>query len=168
MSSTSRLKRSSVLALVGAGILVAAASLPAAAAKSPALPTMQRLDASKAKFTEIGGGAPVLSTAKTVAHWHGTVRDPHDGVTYGFNMVGNDPASSSSSTVSTVMVPINLSFAAQGGYPLNGSNVAPAMAASPVWSTGNYTQTGDRNVQYGDAVMRGQFDKVGSGYHVRL
>jgi hypothetical protein len=31
------------------------------------------------------GGAPVLPTTRTVAHWWGSTLDPHDGVTYGYN-----------------------------------------------------------------------------------
>jgi len=167
-----RISRKSVTATAAVTTLVAAglslAPHAASAAAKAKLPTVQRMDASKARFSEIGGGAPVLSTSKTVAHWHGTFLDPHDGVTYGFNMVGSDPASDSSSTIPTVMVPIDLSFAAQGGFALSGSPVAGPLAGSPVWDSETYTQTGDTDVQYGDAIMRGQFDKVGSGYHVRL
>jgi hypothetical protein len=167
-SSVAKRAASRILVAVGVVAAAAAASPATASARGSALPTWHPVGASHAKFTELGGGAPVLSTANTVTHWHGTFLDPHNGVTYGFNMVGTDPAGESSATISTVMVPINLVFAGQGGYPLNGTDVAPALAGSPIWVPSDYSQSGDTNVQYGDAVMRAQFNKVGTGYHVRL
>lgn len=41
------------------------------------------------------GGAKVLPTTRTVAHWFGTALNPDNGVTYGFNMVGRTPRWSS-------------------------------------------------------------------------
>src|SRR5690349_951327 len=37
------------------------------------------------------GGAKVLPTTRTVAHWFGQTKDPSNGVTYGYNMVGANP-----------------------------------------------------------------------------
>src|SRR6266849_6418429 len=42
-------------------------------------------------FSTAIGGASVLSTTRTVQHWFGSTLDPHNGVTYGYNMVGADP-----------------------------------------------------------------------------
>ena len=47
------------------------------------------------------GGANVLPTTRTVAHWHGSATNPVDGVTYGFNMVGGDPSANQSTTITT-------------------------------------------------------------------
>src|SRR6476661_2318083 len=53
------------------------------------------------------GGATVLPTTRTVAHWHGTATDPSNGKTYGYNMVGADPFSCTGSGCdSTVKVDI--------------------------------------------------------------
>ena len=41
--------------------------------------------------TTILGGATILPTTRTVAHWFGQTLDPNNGVTYGYNMVGADP-----------------------------------------------------------------------------
>src|SRR5439155_4677500 len=48
-------------------------------------------DAQLRALSSTFGGATVLSTTRTVPHWHGATLDPHDGVTYGYNMVGADP-----------------------------------------------------------------------------
>jgi len=44
----------------------------------------------KALSTTIGGAQP-LATTRTVPHWFGSTLDPHNGITYGYNMVGADP-----------------------------------------------------------------------------
>jgi hypothetical protein len=54
------------------------------------------------------GGAGVLPSTKTVEHWHGTALDPHNGVTYGFNMVGKDPSLEQTSNIPTDIIPINV------------------------------------------------------------
>jgi len=157
-----------LLAVAAVGAALVATPAASAASGKTALPIRPALSPAQARFSEIGGGAPVLSTAKTVAHWHGTFVDPHDGITYGFNMVGSDPASNTSTTIQPVIVPIDIAFPAQGNFTLQGGPAAVALSQSPVWDTENYSQSGDTDVQYGDAVMRAQFNKVGSNYHVRL
>src|SRR5579859_2017594 len=54
------------------------------------------------------GGAESLSTTRTVAHWAGSALNPVDGVTYGFNMVGANPALGTSTTVTVDVVPVNV------------------------------------------------------------
>ena len=176
------------LAAAGATLAtIAAASLgmPAAQATSgnTTLP-VKDLSTSNAKFTETGGATP-LATDKTVAHWHGQFTDPTNGVTYGYNMVGADPATKAATTTPTDVIPINVVFSANNGYALNGSDVVKRTVASPIFQTGDYRSTdksgdyahldrggqlsaGNNGVQYEDAIMRSQFDKVGTGYHVRL
>lgn len=39
------------------------------------------------------GGAEVLATTRTVVHWWGSTTDPHNGITYGYSMVGANPNS---------------------------------------------------------------------------
>jgi hypothetical protein len=36
-------------------------------------------------------GARPQPTTRTIPHWWGSTLDPHNGVTYGYNMVGADP-----------------------------------------------------------------------------
>lgn len=52
-------------------------------------------------------GATVLPTTRTIPHWFGSMLDPSNGVTYGFNMVGADPNSCSGASCSvTIQVDI--------------------------------------------------------------
>jgi hypothetical protein len=48
-------------------------------------------DSSIHPSTTTVGGASVLPTTRTVAHFFGSSVNPNDGVKYGFNMVGADP-----------------------------------------------------------------------------
>jgi hypothetical protein len=141
----------------------------------------------KPSFTTIGG-ATVLPTTKTVAHWWGSSLDPTNGVTYGYNMVGADPnncsGSACSTTIETDIIPINVTL---GSFAFNGSDVVAATLASPQFANNDYTSTsaasdvngakgpggalssGNTNVQLEDATMRSQFNKTGSSsYHVIL
>jgi hypothetical protein len=138
------------------------------------------------KFTTVGGAVP-LATDKTVAHWHSQFTDPTNGVTYGYNMVGADPyTTNGTTTVGVDVIPLNFAFAANGGFALNGSDVVAATINSPVFQNADYTSTafttnqhylpvaggplsaGNSNVQYGDAMMRSQFNKTGTSYHLTL
>ena len=166
------------------------------AAQAPAnIPTIDDA-ALQAKTTTIGG-APVLPTTRTVAHWWGSTTDPHNGVTYGYNMVGADPDNCSGGacdvTIVTDITPINVLV---GGLTFNGSDVVAATLASPQFAPNDYGLTpfataagsfpnapalirgaggvlsqGDSGVplQLQDATMRAQFNRSGaSSYHVRL
>jgi hypothetical protein len=156
---------------VGAPIASAASGNGALPVRNPGAPT----------FTEAAGAAP-LATDRTIPHWHGSYTDPTNGVTYGYNMVGNaDPRTTNgTTTVPTDLIPMNLSFAANGGYALNGSDVVQRTVASPIFQAADYTSTvkssggpgelslGNSGVQYEDAVMRSQFNRTGSSYHLVL
>src|SRR5690242_21943110 len=91
-----------------------------------------------AKTTTVGG-ASVLPTTRTVPHWYGTAVNPHDGVTYGFNMVGADPNNCSSSTCSVTVeadiTPVIVNVAGLTFDPTArdtaGKNVVDAVLASP-------------------------------------
>ena len=154
-----------------------ATSPVAGAASAPALPVR---DAGNPTFTTMGGATP-LATDRTVPHWHGEFTDPTNGVTYGYNMVGTDPrTSNATTTVPTDIIPLNLQFSANGGYGLDGTDVVQRTIASPIFQAGDYTSTarssggagplsaGNVGVQYEDAVLRSQFDKTGTSYHVVL
>jgi len=166
-------------ALVVASVGVSAAS----AAQNSTLPT-KNLAAKNAKYTEMGGATP-LRTDKTVAHWSSSYTDPTNGVTYSYTMVGVNPATNGSTTTPTDVIPLNLSFSANNGYALNGTDVVTRTLNSPIFQTGDYSTTaksgdyqydtgggqlsaGNSGVQYEDAIMRAQFNKVGSSYHLNL
>ena len=145
-------------------------------------------DSSVHPSTTTVGGADVLPTTRTVAHFFGSSVNPNDGVTYGFNMVGADPnncsGSACSTTIPTDIVPLTINV---GGRTFAGSNVVAPILASPLFAPNDYTSTsrstanptgftsggplssGNTNVQLEDATMRSKFNQTGSSpYHVIL
>ncbi|MDX6511537.1 MAG: hypothetical protein QOE36_1041 [Gaiellaceae bacterium] len=170
-------------ALLTAALAVSAASAGTGTAASPGASDNPR-------FTTVGGVDPqFLSNARTIPHFTFQYRDPQNGVTYPITMVGSDPRTSNSDTVvHSVIIPLKINLVAAGqdtsvlddfyypGFhatPLTktfdgGSRVADVLA-SPIFARNAYPRDmgGDR-AQYGDAFMRSQFDKIGSGYHVTL
>jgi hypothetical protein len=143
------------------------------------------------------GGAQVLNTTRTVAHWFGSTLDPSNGITYGYNMVGVDPNNCSGSgcdvTVTVDIIPLNVIIGAES---FNGSDALNATLASPVFALNDYGSTpfataagnfpnppffirgpggvlsqndAGNQLQLEDATMRAQFNKTGSSsYHLRL
>lgn len=143
------------------------------------------------------GGASVLPTTRTVAHWFGQTTDPHNGVTYGYNMVGSDPnACSGAACSTTIEADITPIIVHVGGWTFDGTSVVGATLASPQFANNDYGSTpaataagafpaapafirgpggalsqNDAGVplQVQDATMRAQFNKTGpSNYHVKL
>jgi hypothetical protein len=156
-------------------------NVPAAAASNGPPPD--------AKFTTEGGVAH--PSARTIPWWSFDYTDPTNGVPYHISMVGSDPRGGGSTTVPTEIIPLKFNFVAGnqdmsilddygGRFPGfrataqaatfdGGSKVAETLA-SPIFSAYRYPTDlgGDRGVQYGDAFMRAQFNKIGSSYHVKL
>ncbi len=184
-----RLLTAAVVASLAATAAVATAAPSSATPSSATLPVY---NPAGAQFTTVAGAKP-LSTDKTIPYWHGQFTDPTNATTYGYNMVGTDPASNTASTVPVDVIPLNLVFTGSGGYALNGADVVDRTVNSPVFTTRDYSTTaevsgatdpktgvtpvlpggtlspGNVGVQYEDAVMRSQFNKTGSsGYHVNL
>jgi len=61
------------------------------------------------EFTTVGGVAPqFLPNAKTIPDWTFQYTDPTNHVTYPITMVGANPSSNSTSTIHTVIVPLNV------------------------------------------------------------
>jgi hypothetical protein len=179
-----------VLSAAIVAVIATTASAGAGTAVEPQLISDSQLQA----LTTTIGGADVLPTTRTVAHWFGQSSDPNNGITYGYNMVGADPNNCSgaacSSTIETDITPINVVV---GGQTFSaGSDVVDATLASPVFATNDYGTTpfataGAANLPRGaggalsqldagvplqleDATMRAQFNKNGSGssYHLNL
>jgi hypothetical protein len=177
--------------------LGAAALLLAMTSASPVLatnPTAQPKvinDATLKALTTTIGGAKVLPTTRTVAHWWGSTLNPDDGVTYGYNMVGANPNTCSgtcSTTIQADITPINVNV---GGLTFNGTDVLAATLASPQFSLNDYGSTpfatagapnlprgaggalsqddAGNQLQLQDATMRAQFNQTGaSNYHLLL
>ncbi len=184
------------LGIVGFGVAIATFVSPAVSASgstSATTPNVQVISDSQlhALSTTIGG-AQVLPTTRTVAHWWGSTLDPNNGVTYGYNMVGSDPNTCSgaacSTTIQADITPVNVNI---GGLTFNGSDVLAPTLASPVFAGNDYGSTpfatagaanlprgpggvlsqGDagNSLQLQDATMRAQFNRTGaSGYHLIL
>jgi hypothetical protein len=150
----------------------------------------------KALSTTIGG-ASVLPTTRTVPHWFGSTLDPHDGITYGYNMVGADPNNCSGAACSvTIEADITPIIVNVGGFTFRGSDVVAATLNSPEFALNDYGSTpfataagafpntpalirgpggvlsqGDAGnpLQLQDATMRSQFNQTGaSNYHLIL
>ena len=157
--------------LAVAAALAATAATAVATPHSPAVgylyPAVQNIGP---RYT-VAGGAGVLPTTQTVAHWHSSFVDGLNHQTYGFNMVGADPNTNTSTTVPTVIVPLTINFAADGGTGFAGSTVANWAAQSPIFTPTAMPKTAcGETAQYLDAVMRCEFGKAGtsSGYGVQL
>src|ERR1043165_2818634 len=163
-------------------LVLAMASLSSSAAASGPGPNLPLRDPQVASYTTVGGVAPLASDI-TVPHWHGQFTDPTDGITYGYNMVGaEDPRNVDAGTtiVPVDLIPLRLSFEANNGFALDGTNDAALTVASPIFQPADYSWTarsfggagplsaGNVGVQYEDAVMRSQFNKTASAYHLVL
>ena len=138
-------------------------------------------------FTTAGSAAP-LPTSRTIPHWSFAYTDPQNRVSYTMTMVGTDPRLGGSTTVKTVIVPLAFNFVAgnQNLSVLNPQYASPPyptplnltmdptadaakVLASPIYSSYEYPADMGGDVgQYGDAFMRAQFGKLGTGYHVRI
>jgi len=149
-------------------------------------------DATLQAVTTTMGGAEVLPTTRTIPHWWGSTTDPHNGVTYGYNMAGANPYTCSgadcSVTIEADITPVIVRIA---GRVYDGNDVLAATLASPQFALNDYGTTaaatsGAPNLTRGaggllsqddtgnalqlqDATMRAQFNKTGaSNYHLIL
>jgi hypothetical protein len=186
--SQSRVARFAALVAVGVVVVWSVSTRAGGAAIEPQLIG----DASLKAITATIGGADVLPTTRTVAHWWGATLDPNNSITYGYNMVGADPSTCSgaqcSVTIEADIVPIIVNV---GGLTFNGSSVATATLMSPEFQLNDYGSTpfataGAPNIPRGpggllsqndagnllqlqDATMRAQFNQTGSSsYHLIL
>jgi hypothetical protein len=148
-------------------------------------------------FSTAIGGASVLSTTRTVQHWFGSTLDPHNGVTYGYNMVGADPnnctGAACSATITADIIPL---IVVVDGMTFSGEDVLAATLASPVFELNDYGSTpfataagafpnapslirgpggllsqddAGKQLQLQDATMRAQFNHTGSSpFHLKL
>jgi hypothetical protein len=143
-----------------------------------------------ARFATAGSATPTYGT-RTISHWSFTYTDPTNGQSYTSTMVGTDPRQGGSTTIKTEIIPLQFSFVAAGqdlsavdalyGYtthpldwtadPTAGGSASDVnrTLASPIFQNYTYdSDLGGDTGQYGDVFMRAQFDRIGSGYHVKL
>jgi hypothetical protein len=176
-----------LVALVVVALVLVGASVRASASSS-SVPVID--DATLQAMTSTIGGASPLPTTRTIPHWSGQTLDLHNGVTYGYNMVGADPnncsGASCSITIEADITPVVVNI---DGLTFSGNDVLPATLASPQFATNDYGSTtaataanftkgsggalsqGDagNNLQLEDATMRAQFNQTGlSTYHLML
>lgn len=93
-------KRVAITGLAGVAIvsMLTAALVVYTGSAHASSPSPQVVDDATLKPSDATiGGATVLPTTRTVAHWFGQTTDPNNGVTYGYNMVGADPNNCSGS-----------------------------------------------------------------------
>jgi hypothetical protein len=171
--------RAAFAALAAIVIAVVVTSCVAASVVSPNPDEDWMLNPSSGRL--IGEGPHV--GARTIQYWTGEAANQANGVTYSYSMVGVDPASNHAATIAVDIVPINVTVR---GRAFNGSDVIPAVLASPLFQTGDYSYTtaastskgakgpggelsdGNVDAQLLDATMRSQFNKVGTDYHLYL
>ena len=161
---------------------------PAGAASVPRRQAAQ--DASLLFRTGGGVRANDLANARTIPHWTFQYTDPTNGVTYPITMAGGDPRSGdATTTIHTVIVPLRMNFVAgnqrtsvldDAGYvgfrahaldhTFDATTRAQDVLDSPIFSEGFTTPAdmGGDTAQVGDAFLRAQWGKLGTGYHVRL
>ncbi len=116
-----------------AAVVAAFGASPVSASTIPVIDDSQ-MQALTASF----GGATPTSTTRTVQHWFGQTLDPHNGVTYGYNMVGTDPSSNSSPAIQADITPVNVNL---DGMTFSGSGVLAATLASPQFANNDYGST---------------------------
>lgn len=183
-----------VFAVSAIGIMVASFGVVPASADS--IPVLD--DSQTQPLTETFGGADPVPGATTVPHWFASANNPHNNVTYGYNMVGANPALHTTTIVQADITPLNVVV---GGRLFSGSDVLAATLGSPLFGTNDYgstsaaTQQGTwppdptgvkpfliqgpggavsqndagNQLQLEDATMRAQFGQTGnSTYHVLL
>jgi hypothetical protein len=180
-----------VLALIVVGFRFMTINVAAAPPQNASAPQVIDDSQLQAMSTTVGG-ASVLPTTRTIQHWWGSTLDPHNGVTYGYNMVGADPNNCSGSdcyvTIEADIVPLIVNI---GGLTFSGNDILAATIASPQFAVNDYGSTphatadlpnvprgaggtlsqGDsgNSLQLEDATMRAQFSKTGtSPYHLIL
>jgi hypothetical protein len=182
-------KRSAIWASIAA--VISAGTLVAAATTSQAAPAAKGDHIGSPKFEDQPSASGVVSKrAITIPNWTSKFTDPTNGKTYHYTMVGTNPAQGDvTTTVPTVIIPMNFHFRATG-VSLNGSDKVQNTVQSPVFQAadigaaanasasappgppisapGRTVNEPSDTTQLGDAIYRAQFDKSGSAWHVLL
>jgi hypothetical protein len=182
-------KRSAIWGSLAA--IIAAGTLMAATTTSQAAPAARGDHIGTPKFEDQPSATGVVSkNAITIPNWTSKFTDPTNGKTYDYTMVGTNPTKGNVSTsVPTVIIPLNFNFRATG-VSLNGSEKVQATMQSPVFQSADIGAAANASAsappgppisapgrtvhepsdvtQLGDAIYRAQFSKTGSGWHTVL
>jgi hypothetical protein len=170
---------------LAAGVAISIPFLAAAAnAASTPAPIVIPDSAIHAMSATVGGAKPQPST-NTLTHFFRTAFNPLDSTTFGFNMVGQDPALLRSTTITVDVTPLNVNV---GGATFNGTDILQPTLTSPVFTDNDYSSTqfvsdpavasghtaggtlspGNTSNQLEDATMRSQFNEQSTTYHLLL
>jgi len=190
-SQVAELARILALVVLGTGFMSIVPTASAQNANEPQLIDDSQLQA----LSTTVGGASVLPTTRTIPHWWGSTLDPHNGITYGYNMVGANPNTCSGSdcsvTIEADIIPLIVNI---DGLTFSGNDILAATLASPQFALNDYgttpfatasststtsvprgaggtlsQQDAGYHLQLQDATMRAQFNKTGSStYHLIL
>ncbi|HLY26170.1 MAG TPA: hypothetical protein VKQ72_07510, partial [Aggregatilineales bacterium] len=115
-------------------------------------------------FTQIPLNASVSHTANTIPYWSSSFT--YAGQTYPYSMVGTNPTTGGSSTITTEIIPLSFTFST--GQTLDGSTKTNLTLGSPIFQNASFSSG---FTQYGDAIMRAEWWSTGgssAGYHVLL
>src|SRR5215472_7539015 len=130
----SHLRTAAVVLLVAGSVVCAIVALPLSSIGSSTSGSQW----GQALTTTVGG-AEVLNTTLTLPHWFGSTLNPHNGITYGYNIVGADPNNCSGAdcdvTITVDIIPLNI---IAGGESFNTSDVVAATLASPLFTLNDY------------------------------
>jgi len=132
------------------------------------------------------------ANATTIPYYRSQFTDPTNGVTYAYTMVGSNPSMNKSTTIKTVIIPMSFTFVASSSANnvLDGSTRVSQTIQSPVFQANNdiglaasttasappagvapsprIVNEPSDVTQLGDAILRAQWGKTGSAYHVLL
>src|SRR5437879_1529164 len=150
MRFSSRSKASKIFSLVSIVVILSillmagfALTRSGKAARASSLSSVPVIDDAtlKAMTSTIGGASP-LPTTRTVPHWFGQTVDPHNGVTYGYNMAGANPNNCSVTNCSvTIQADITPVIVNIDGLTLSGNEVLAPTLASPQFALNDYGST---------------------------
>jgi hypothetical protein len=137
-SQVAELARILALVVLGTTFMTIVPTASAQKANEPQLIDDSQLQA----LSTTVGGASVLPTTRTIPHWWGSTLDPHNGITYGYNMVGANPNTCSGSdcsvTIEADMIPLIVNIA---GLTFSGNDILAATLASPQFALNDYGTT---------------------------
>jgi hypothetical protein len=183
------IKRPAILGSLAA--VLAAGALVAGTTTSQAAPGGNSDNLGTPRFDVLPSATGVVSpNAITIANWRSSFTDPTNGKTYHYTMVGTDPTKGDvTTTIPTVIIPMNFNFAATG-TSLNGTDVVASTMASPIFQSadigaaanatasappgppisapGRTVNEPSDTTQVADAIYRAQFGKTGTGWHTLL
>src|SRR5579875_2689646 len=156
-----------ILALTAVVLVVLGTAIRVSASSSSSIQTID--DATLQAMTATIGGASPLPTTRTIPHWYGQTLDPHNGVTYGYNMVGSNPngcsGSGCSTTIQADITPVVVNI---DGRTFDGNQILPATLNSPQFASNDYGKTPYATNSTGGKGKGGTLSQGDSGVALQL